>query len=77
MRNGNFTIVTVMFGSSCFAFPELLYKPTVQIVPTRDGVLVTIQPPSPAVSSATIVDYQLIISGSGIEETMVLNPAMR
>jgi len=43
------------------------------VTPSSNGLntLVIIQPPTPVVSSATIVDYQLKISGSGIEEIVV------
>ena len=51
---------------------ETLYRPTLQVVPSSDGVgtLVTVQPPSPVVPSATIVSYQLIISGTGSDNVL-------
>jgi len=61
-----------------FTFSESLHVPTIQVAPASDGVLVTIEPPSPAVPSATTVEYQLIISEFGNEErTMTLSPNMR
>jgi len=52
--------------TNCFILAETLYRPTLQVAPSSDGVSisVTIQSPSPVVPSATIMDFQLIISAS-------------
>lgn len=56
-----------------------LYKPTIVVAPSSDGLKtqIDIQPPSPVVSSATIMSYQLKVSGSGVEETMMINSTIR
>ncbi|XP_065913515.1 uncharacterized protein [Dysidea avara] len=63
-------------GETC---SEHLYDPTLLVAPSRDGlnVLITIQPPSPVVPSATIVSYQVIITGSGVNETALVNVTTR
>jgi len=59
-----------------FSNTESLYGPSVALEIGNSGntsVNVTIQPPSLVVNSATIVDYQLIISNSENEETMTVS----
>ena len=48
---------------NCYTFTESSYGPMVLLEPSMYGVMVTIVPPTPAVSTADIVDYQLMISG--------------
>ena len=58
---------------------EPLYRPTLLVSPSSDGIntSVTIQPPSPVVSSATIVNYQVMITGPEVEEMVELNTTIR
>ena len=63
-------------------FAESLYNPTITVTASNTNnlnmsVLVTIQPPTPAVSLVSILDYQLIISMSGFEETITVSETMR
>ena len=63
-------------------FAESLYNPTITVTASNTNslnmsVLVTIQPPTPAVSLASVFDYQLIISRSGFEETIAVSETMR
>ena len=64
------------------SFAESLYNPAITVTASNTNslnmsVLVTIQPPTPAMSLASIVDYQLIVSRSGFEETITVSDAMR
>jgi len=58
-----------------FIFSDALYRPTISVEVGNDGVsvLVNIQPPSPVLPMATIVNYQVIVSNSDVEETMTIS----
>jgi len=54
---------------------DALYKPTISVDIGGDGVSITvsIQPPSPVLPMAAIVNYQVIVSNSEVEETMTVS----
>ena len=58
-------------------FTEPLYGPAVLLEPSMYNVMVTVMPPTPVVSSADILDYQLSISGPLADQAYTLSEDMR
>jgi len=54
---------------------DALYRPTISVEIGNDGVsvLVHVQPPSPLLPMATIVNYQVIATNSNVEEAVIIS----